>query len=217
MMKDTATLYKYVTADHLDEIIEKNRLLLSDGSNFNDPFELNVFQPESKNYRKINNLLILCLTTSYKNFLMWSHYADSHKGACLTLEVPRIYLRAVCDTNTQPTSKTNVTTLLKNSKIKVKKGVCKEYDTFSNDKKFAYIKSKAWKYEKEYRIVFDKDEDGLIREGDQTYMSVKINNIYLGVRNDMNKNKLIELCNKYNITVKQMILGNGSFNLQLQK
>ena len=49
------------------------------------------------------------------------------------------------------------------------------------NKKIAYIKDKKWLYEKEYRIVFDKDDElGLIYEDGKWFMSVKITNVYLG-------------------------------------
>lgn len=37
----------------------------------------------------INNSAVACFTTRNDNFLMWSHYASSHKGICLEFDVSR--------------------------------------------------------------------------------------------------------------------------------
>ena len=36
--------------------------------------------------KELNQSRVLCVTESNKNVVMWSHYADSHKGVCLRLE-----------------------------------------------------------------------------------------------------------------------------------
>lgn len=61
----------------------------------------------------------------------------------------------------------------------------------NNNKKIAYIKDKKWDYKKEYRIVFDRDDEhGLILDEGNWYMSVKVTNIYLGVNFKNNKPEL---------------------------
>lgn len=38
---------------------------------------------------KLAQLGVLCLTTDPKNILMWSHYADCHKGFVIAFRIPR--------------------------------------------------------------------------------------------------------------------------------
>lgn len=40
----------------------------------------------SKVNEAVGNSGILCLTPDYKNFQMWTHYANEHKGVCVCLE-----------------------------------------------------------------------------------------------------------------------------------
>lgn len=83
------------------------------------------------------NLKICCFTTSNQNTLLWSHYADSHRGFCLEFDA-KIF----------PIS----------SAHRVK--YCDAYPTItfpmpSNITSFipALVKSNAWSYEQEYRKV----------------------------------------------------------------
>lgn len=45
---------------------------------------LKVLKKEKERFK------ISCFSTKYKNVLMWSHYADKHKGICLGFELPII-------------------------------------------------------------------------------------------------------------------------------
>lgn len=39
--------------------------------------------------RRLQGVGIYCLTETYKNILMWSHYAKSHRGICIEFDVAR--------------------------------------------------------------------------------------------------------------------------------
>lgn len=45
MPKKSITLYKYVPLQYAVDILDNHRLYLSDGLNFNDPFEITVTEP----------------------------------------------------------------------------------------------------------------------------------------------------------------------------
>ena len=91
----TSKLYKYVSTERILEILQDQRLYLNDGTNFNDPFELIEMDQHSSEVKHIPGLHILCLSKGNLNKLIWSHYTDSHKGVCLTVEVPRKLLYPV--------------------------------------------------------------------------------------------------------------------------
>ena len=74
------TLYKYVPLKYAADIIENHRMYLSDGSNFNDPFEITVIDRNTKRASLLSGLHILCLSNSYQNKLIWSHYSEAHKS-----------------------------------------------------------------------------------------------------------------------------------------
>jgi hypothetical protein len=98
-------LYKYRAANKFFfDILINNQLYFSTTSDFNDPFDgqlkPNEFALELKNLGckedlsqfsrhsqyvedSINRSAVLSLSTTSDNILMWSHYANSHKGVCL--------------------------------------------------------------------------------------------------------------------------------------
>lgn len=84
----------------------------------------------------VSNYGVLSLTDSHDNVLMWSHYADSHKGFVIGIDrnakVIRDKLREVKYTSIRP-------------KI--------SYQEILRDKYDFSIKSSVWSYEKEFRAV----------------------------------------------------------------
>lgn len=93
------TLYKYTTLEGAFAIIENNSIGFSCAENLNDPFEL-----RGASYRKmdvdlegtngvINNFSrkfgILSLTRTHLNPIMWSLYANQHRGAVIAFDVEK--------------------------------------------------------------------------------------------------------------------------------
>lgn len=232
MSKNDITLYKYISLKHATDIIEKQRLYLNDGKNTNDPFEVVVIDKNKLTTRLVEGLHILCLTNSFQNRLMWSHYAESNRGVCLTVKVPQSLVYNICyiskrifeDSNLDGTINKCIATMKKAKKKP--KIVHEDYSLLNNDKKISYIKSSAWKYEKEYRIVFDKDDEKpftdaglLVQEGNKWFIKVKITNVYLGVNFDNNsaevRHKIIHACERNGIQTTQMILSNSDYSLRV--
>lgn len=219
-MKECVILYKYVPLAHVVDAIENNRLFLNNGERFNDPFELTIIN-KNKTLEKINGLHILCLTNSFRKKLIWSHYAESHEGVCLAVKVPKSLVYPICYTTKRLYYNSDIDKILKSNKIKPKKNLCKGYSDLNETKKIAYIKDSKWSYEKEYRIVFDSDdESGLIQDNGAWYMSVKIVRIYLGVNfkgKSDNGQKIIKSCKKNNIKIKQMCLSDTDYSIKVER
>lgn len=217
-----ATLYKYVRLEHVERILDSNCLYLSDGTDFNDPFEVTITDRAQKTVSHIEGLHILSLTNSYKNNLIWSHYTNSHKGVCLTVQVPNILVYPICYTKERVYLDSNIDKILSEGKIKSKSNVDSSYSYLSNAKKIAYIKDENWMYENEYRIVFDKqDEDGLVFENHKWFMPVKITNIYLGVnffKNDIGLQKQIfDACYRNKIKIAKVVLSENGYSLKIER
>lgn len=70
--KDTVTDNKYSVND--------GALYFSHPDNFNDPFDCNCVL--SNDVSVMDRFRVLCMAPIYNNILMWSHYADEHKGYC---------------------------------------------------------------------------------------------------------------------------------------
>lgn len=114
---------------------------------------------------------LYCLTDYPENILMWSHYADSHKGFCIEYKVTpkhiirmNNHIRKVSYTKRYPqlsaldfmpcgecdTCKmSNSLTLENHFQCR---SIGKGFD------KLCGSKSKDWKYEKEYRIIYEGEQ-----------------------------------------------------------
>ena len=222
MAQRRTRLYKYISTEHAIDILEKGRLYLSDGTNFNDPFELAVTAKKTDTVQHIDGLHILSLTNSYRKKLMWSHYADSHRGLCLTVEVPADLVYPICYTSKRIYEDSDLDQIIQNrGKERGKNNLKKLYVPLAREKKIAYIKDQKWSYEKEYRIVFnEEDEPHLIYEDQKWYMPVKITNVYLGVRFDsecQENKEILEICERNGIKVTPMVLSKTKYALEIKR
>ena len=131
--------YKFRSLDNLKyflDILINSRLYAARYNEFNDPME-GAYLVDAKN-RDIINLLktekdktrICSLSKDYKQTLLWSHYADGHKGCCFEV-VPKD-LEAIMSVHY----------------------VC-ELPIVNNDtggRELLSHKSKLWEYEQEVRL-----------------------------------------------------------------
>lgn len=85
---------------------------------------------------------IVCLSSRQNDLLMWSHYADCHKGFCLVFNTAPLQANFYCE------------------KITYRK----QYPTFGEfvrsdfdgiSRSFLFTKSNHWKYENEYRLMVE--------------------------------------------------------------
>ena len=129
----------------------------------NDPME-GVFYYDPKHKYLLNDIsegkrkqLICCFSTDYKNTLLWSHYADSHQGCCLEVEV---------------------LSRLDPYEVHYSKNIPDVAGSRVED--ILTHKSCYWEYEKEVR--FFKEEVNCKGNRTRPYISVKINKVLLGYR-----------------------------------
>ena len=97
-------VYQYLNEENGIRALTECRLKISRINDLNDPFEL--LSPNLSNrkirsaFSKMKNRLndeygLLCFSTTWRNPVMWSHYADRHRGFCLGLQVPAELLMRV--------------------------------------------------------------------------------------------------------------------------
>lgn len=215
-------LYKYVPLKYVADILDNRRLYLNDGTNFNDPFEITITNRDTNNIQHVQGLHILSLTNSYRNKLIWSYYTDSHKGVCITVKVPKQLVRPICYSAKRVYNDSDVDSIISSSRFNSKKNIIPDFSMFSLNKKIAYIKDKKWIYEKEYRIVFDNnDENKLTFDNGKWFMPVEITNIYLGVNFKKNDKKIQdeiqEACKRNNIKITQMMLSRMDYSVRVKR
>lgn len=152
------------------------------------------------------NFAVGCLTTDYRNNLMWSHYADGHKGFCIEYDFKDLKninnLLPVAYSTDRPSIPLEC--IYNNSK-----------DMNTEVAKALYIalltKDNIWEYENEWRIIISATEGKNIE-------MPPISAIYLGAEMpEEDKKKLIEIASKKKIPVKQMIVDRGVYALHAQE
>lgn len=212
-------LYKYLSLSEnrinwLIDIIEKDHIFLSDGKEFNDPFDVSISEKDEK-IKKQNKFKILCLTSSYRNRLMWAHYADSHKGVCLTLELDEELVYPVFYTNKRIYNNTNLNMLVRHGNLKrsVIRKLSKEYD-MEPRKKLGFVKDSTWTYENEYRVVCYGKERDILENRD--YLKVHVRNVYLGACISEHDEKIIRnICKKKKVSVKKISFNKDSYSIKV--
>lgn len=113
-------------------------------------FELNL--PEIN--RDIENFGVFCAAQNLNNELMWAHYADSHKGICLTYKLPDSFLddKKGVVLGTHPVDYVDdplINWFLSNS------WVYKDFNEVVTEMAIVILTNKApcWSYENEGRVI----------------------------------------------------------------
>jgi hypothetical protein len=97
-------LYHYSHAEHGLDDLKKKRLKIARIGDLNDPFELwcsgqrdRRLREALRNFKVAMNAYfgLLCFSSSWKNPLLWSHYADRHRGMCLGFDVSESLIEPV--------------------------------------------------------------------------------------------------------------------------
>jgi len=146
-------LYYFTGAHYALSNIALRRLKISRFSDLNDPFELLGANLANKSHRKpfreakdeINGSTgLLCFSRSWKNPLLWGHYAERHTGICLGFDVtdellaPVIYARRLL-------------------KISLDRRHAKPRLRSAQVNKLMRTKFADWKYEDEVRLFVELD------------------------------------------------------------
>lgn len=147
--------YHFISEKFALDAIKNQCLKLSLIDDLNDPFELFAADlPDSETRKEAlkfkihmtKKVGIICFSKNWKNPLLWSHYADRHKGAALEFNIKdNIAFSVKYRKNRYPIN-------LKELK-KGKRGVTK-----AETEGLWQTKFESWKYEEEVRIICTKDE-----------------------------------------------------------
>jgi hypothetical protein len=131
----------------------------------------------------ISNFRILSLTIKPDNLLMWSHYADQHRGVVVKFsKKPSFGTPKKVDYKNGNQSLNNSFNLMASSAFKREftEGLNqKDIDSLSDEtvesmKEYFFMKMSEWKYENEYRIVYSRDHERVVTVGSNLDV-VKIN------------------------------------------
>ncbi|TAM80880.1 MAG: DUF2971 domain-containing protein [Acidobacteria bacterium] len=85
-------VYKFLPAGFALDDLRKRRLKISTFDDMNDPFELkgaahsNTYVQRLLTAHSASHYGVLCFSRNWSNPVLWSHYADRHRGICLGFE-----------------------------------------------------------------------------------------------------------------------------------
>jgi hypothetical protein len=218
-------IYKHLSFDpdlYVLNLFRKLQLKFTQPDNFNDPYDCMAeikFDDVPKVHHELlqkhfsdairAKLSVTCFNNNPLNMLMWSHYAQSHKGFLVEFKIPHFELihevfniQAVKYQYDFPKFPLSIFDHMncigeKNSKEMVG-FVTNQY----------LVKSKDWEYEKEFRVLaFDYEVnnfESLLKVIPPKYIS----SVILGAKlrdNDSNKIKLLDAISYFNNTFDQNV------------
>jgi hypothetical protein len=144
-------VYHFLPAKWALDDIAKRRIKISEIDQLNDPFELWCVDQKDQRLREVlrgfkketgEKFGLICFTRRWHNPLLWSHYADKHRGICLGFDVDDRGLKPVSYVKERPTLQIP--------------------PTLESMNEILFAKYRDWKYEEECRnwFKFDNREDG---------------------------------------------------------
>jgi hypothetical protein len=160
-------VYHFLPATWALDDIAKRRIKISEIDQTNDPFELwCVSQPnrslrdELRDYRRTmtEKFGLLCFSEDWDDPLLWSHYADKHRGICLGFETDDRILKKVKYVK---------------ERLPLKLPITKETADH-----LLWTKYWDWKYEREWRSWLQFDE----RDGDHYFYTFETQPNFLRLR-----------------------------------
>lgn len=138
--------YHFLPCRHALDDLRQRRLKIARLDELNDPFELWAIAQPDRQLRIALRLTkdemskhrgVLCFSLSWHNPLLWSHYADKHRGVALGFDVQDQILKAVSYVEQRP--------VLKEISIEVAHWLL-------------FTKYVDWKYEQEARVFTTLEE-----------------------------------------------------------
>ena len=158
---------------------------------------------------EIKNRGVSCFSKNFDNMLMWSHYADSHKGVCIGFNLLPLYLSIEGYTTEKmviPVDYKNEFTPMNYYQHKIESIV-----------RWLKTKSKVWSYEEEVRVIMNhldfRGTDKFIAEIDPSSFA----SVYLGTRMPAeNQAEISQLVreNYPHVTVYKIVPAIDSFELK---
>lgn len=168
--------------------IKNKKIKISRIEDLNDPFELLSLELRQKKHRQQfqewksqfdNQYGVICFSESWSNPVMWSHYADKHRGICLEFIVPDALLLSITyNPNRLPSDLIDAMDLDGSQQEKAMREILT-------------TKFEHWKYERERRIFVRLDQ----RDSNGHYYKefdheLELIGVILGPRSDLSKTEL---------------------------
>lgn len=158
------------------------------------------FQKDIDEYFKKVGILSLCKENT--NLVMWSHYADNHKGYCVEYNLNSNIINQLNFENEDEVFL---------MKVEYEDTPLDFLSLPSNFQFYLRRKSKLWEYENEFRYISSK-------KGLHKIPSDAIKALYLGASiNEIVKQTIVKLCTDKKIDLYQSTISKNSYALKFEK
>jgi len=210
-MVDARRLYHFVNCKYGIEDILKQRIKVSRIEDSNDPFELLPCEfgkagiPSA--FEDIKNSIddkhgYLCFSTEWSNPVMWSHYADKHRGICLGFDFK--------DEGDIPSGFVDYLP----NRIRYEDGIHSQMPAFLNA--LLWSKYEHWAYENEFRFLVLLEN--IIKENKFFFFPfgngiLSLKEIILGSRNKLPINFNVKPLTSGNIRIIETGLSDTEFRV----
>jgi hypothetical protein len=168
--------------------------------------------------------IIYCLSEIRNNILMWSHYAKSHHGICVGVEVATQDKLSFIKMDDCATNRLFSRGFLPVTKVNYCDECPKPYKIFDDPRHiftFLETKGKSWEYEQEHRIILPYGE---INKNIIRFHKSILKEVILGHNiQDKFKKQVLEIIaneyisNGYSVDVFQSRLSNSQYELNIEK
>ena len=208
--------FKFLSLKYALQDIEEHRVKLSEYGDMNDPFELlGSTWSDDEVDRKLTSHNIasygaVCLSRNWSNPLLWSHYADKHKGICLGFDIPdrpdAVHEAIYVDSRETQSPRALYDAL----KSKAVSPAAKEASM-----RKLLLKFRGWEYEDEVRLLAYLDA----KPGELSYFdfgeNLALTEIIAGVRCTVSKSEIVERLRTYSdpVTVRKARLARDTFQV----
>jgi hypothetical protein len=218
-MSDTILLYRCLDAAAALKTIESRLLRISRLRDLNDPFESRMgitgIIPEGES--KVNAWLdsirdqqhsmfgLLCFSNTPRESVLWSHYADKHRGVALEVKFD-FHPDQVIEIHypiERPTIDAKIYVKLRQDEAEFKHYLLSLLDLLIRRK------SPGWAYEREYRVFFDiQNNKDLIMSGGHYFKRIPDNfltRVILGWRCPLDEQYIIKALEVSGLTSTKVV------------
>ncbi len=236
-------IYRYMPANYFNiRNFETQTIHLSPNGVMNDIYEGIPICDTRITNQQISLLgdlaFMTCFTQSNDNYLMWSHYADNHKGICVEYDLKKLSEEEFAIKNhlfpivysDKRIRRNSVEGLIKRhgdlKEACLKNYIYDEGDLLNDILPMFLRKNIIWEYEQEWRIIYTYKQmydinSSKLYSGNISFPC--ISGIYLGcsINPEIRKNilEIVDRANKdgRNLRVYQTNLGYASYNLEFEE
>ena len=162
----------------------------------------------------INRFRVSCFTESPYSMLMWSHYADNHKGFCIEYEIPA-YAKPYANLyhNLMPVIYGNERVPILEQCVRALQSPGVTPDILWDIYKYGLLmKNEDWRYQNEWRLI--SWDDLLSSDGHYNCEFFKIKKVYLGNKmSTKNRMQVIEICKERKVPYTGVIIASDKYEM----